>query len=233
MKTAIALAVLLVASAALGAPTLDSEGTIWQTSPADSCLDFSRPDELLYYHECFDYYEDYDPEVEQYHYYQEIPYFDQEPGTVYWISIQAVLLYPPQWGWCETYELWNDEGVIRSEYFGLPDWTPLTDALGYPVEFAFILWGADGLPKWVQYPLLGGSSISSQFEGFVGGLDTECADDWLCNDPVPIAAIEWWGDYWNGDPYPPDYFIIRFYSDLPCISAVEETSWGSIKAMFN
>jgi hypothetical protein len=229
MKTAIVLAVLLAASVALGAPTLDREGTPWQTGPADPS--FSHPGDELYYHECFVYYEEYDPQFEQYHYYQDIPHFDQVPGNIYWISIQAYLLYPPQWGWCETDALWMDEGVIRSDYFGLPDWTPLTVALGYPVEFAFVLWGADGLIKWAQYPLLGGGFISSQYEGFVGGLDTECADDFLCMDPVPIAAIEWWGDYWNGDPYPPDYFIIRFYSDVPA-SPVEETSWGSIKAMF-
>ena len=229
MKTAIALAVLLAASVALGAPTLDRAGTPWQTGPADP--DFSQPGDLLYYHACYYYYEEYDPDYEQYHYYQDIPYFDQVPGNIYWISIQAVLLYPPQWGWCESPDLWMDEGVIRSEYFGLPDWTPLTVALGYPVEFSFILWGADGLPKWVQNPLLGGSTISSQLEPIAGGLDTECADDFLCMDPVPIAAVEWWGNYWGGDPIPPDYFIIRFYSDVPA-SPVEDTSWGSIKAMF-
>jgi hypothetical protein len=231
MKTAIALAVLLAASVAFGAPTLDSEGTPWQTGPADP--DFSHPGDLLYEHVCYIYNEDFDPYYDQYHYYQDLDgeYFDQVPGNIYWISIQAVLVFPPQWGWCETDMLWMDEGVIRSDYFGIPDWTPLSVPLGYPVEFAFILWGADGLPKWEQYPLIGGTAVSSQWEGFVGGIDSECADDFLCEDPVPIAAIEWWGDYFNGDPYPPDYFIIRFYSDVPA-SPVEETSWGSIKAMF-
>lgn len=229
--TAIALAVLLAASVALGAPTLDREATPWQPGPADQ--DFSHPGELLYYTECVFYNEGYDPNYEQYHYYQDLdPYSEQVPGNIYWISIQAFLLFPPQWGWCETDAPWLDEGVIRSEYLGLPDWTPLTIPLGHPVDFAFVLSGADYSIKWAQYPLLGGSAISSQWEGFVGGLDTECADDFPCNDPVPIAAVEWWGDYWNGDPIPPDVFIIRFYTNVPAGSPVDDTSWSSIKAMF-
>jgi len=231
MKTAIALAVLLAASAALGAPTIDREATPWQTGPADP--DFSHPGDELYYHECFIYNEEYDVNYEQYHYYQDLDtYFEQVPGNIYWVSIQVHLVFPPQWGWCETDQLWMDEGVIRSEYFGLPDWTTWTAAAGSPVEFAFVLWGADGLVKWEQYPLLGGDAYSSQWEGYAGGIDSECADDFLCMDPVPIAAIEWWGDYWNGDPIPPYYFIIRFYSDVPPSSPVEDVSWGSIKALF-
>jgi hypothetical protein len=229
MKTAIAVAVLLAASVAFGAPTVDSEATPWQWGPADE--DFSHPGDLLYEHYCYDYYEVWDPEFEQYYYWQEIPYFEQVPGNIYWISIQAFLLFPPQWGWCETDMLWEDEGVIRSDYFGLPEWTPLTVPLGYPVEFAFVLYDWNYVPKWIQLPLLGGSAISSQWEGFEGGLDTECADDFLCMDPFPIAAVEWWGDYWNGDPFPPDFFIIRFYTNVPA-SPVEEKTWGSIKAMF-
>jgi hypothetical protein len=50
-------------------------------------------------------------------------------------------------------------------------------------------------------------------------------------DPVPIAAVEWWGDYWNGDPVPPDFFWIRFYTNVPAVP-VEDVTWGSIKAMF-
>ena len=232
MKIAIAFAVLLVASVALGTPTLDKEGTPLQTGPADP--DFSHPGDLLYERACYVYNEEYDQAYDQYHYYQDLGAdpFDQAPGNIYWISIQAFVAFPPQWGWCETDELWMDEGVIRSDYpFGLPDWTPLSVPLGDPVEFAFVLWGADGLIKWAQYPLLGGTAISSQLDPAYG-MDSECADDFLCTDPVPIAAVEWWGVYFNGGPVPPDYFIIRFYSDVP-VSPVEDTSWGSIKAMFN
>ncbi len=231
MKIAIVLAVLLAAGVCFGAPTIDKEGTPWETGPADP--GFSHPGDLLYEHACYVYNEEYDPDCDQYHYYQDLgaDYFDQVPGNIYWISIQAVLAFPPQWGWCESDELWMDEGVFRSDFFGFPDWSPLNDLLGYPVEFAFVLWGADGAIKWAQYPLLLGATISSQLD-VAYGMDSESADDFLCTDPVPIAAVEWWGVYFNGGPVPPDYFLIRFYSDVP-VSPVEDTSWGSIKAMFN
>jgi hypothetical protein len=231
MKTAIVLSALLMASVAFGSPTLDKEAATWEIGPLDQ--DFSHPGELIYEDTCFIYTEEWDPNYEQYHYYQVLePPFEQVPGNIYWISIQAYLLYPPQWGWCETETPWMDEGVIRSEYFGIPDWTPLSVVLGYPVDFAFVLWGADGAIKYAQYPLPGANAISSQYEGIVGGLDTECADDFPCNSPFAITAIEWWGSYWNpGEPPFADFFIIRFYTNVP-ISPVEETSWGSIKALF-
>ena len=232
MKTAIVIVVLLAASVCFGEVMLDSRGTPLQQGAGEPGA-FSHPGDLLYEHECYVYGEEYDPASGQYHYYQELEgdWFEQAPGNIYWISIQAVVVFPPQWGWCESEELWNDEGVVKSVYpFGLPDWTPLSDPLGYPVEFAFVLWGSDGLPKWAQYPLPGGASVSSQLDPY-WIMDSECADDFLCTDPVPIAAVEWWGAYFNGGQVPPDYFIIRFYADVPA-SPVEATSWGSIKAMF-
>lgn len=230
MKTAIVLAVLLAASVCFGEATIDREGTPWQTGPADP--DFSHPGDLLYEHECYVYAEEFDPVAYQYHYYQDFEghLFDQIPGNIYWVTITAVVAFPPQWGWCESDQIWMDEGVFRSDFFGFPEWTPMSDVLGYPVEFAFVLWGADGLIKWAQYPLPGGACISSQLDPAYG-MDSEAGDDFLCTDPVPIAAIEWWGDYFNGAPTPPDHFIIRFYGDVPA-TPVEDMSWGSIKAMF-
>jgi hypothetical protein len=232
MRIAIVLSVLLIANACFGGVMLDSMGTPLQQG-AGRPEPFSHPGELLYEHECHVYNEEYDPDSGQYHYFQDFEghLFEQIAGTIYWVSIQAVLVFPPQWGWCESADLWNDEGVVKSVYpFGLPDWTPLSEPLGYPVEFAFILYGADGLPKWEQHPLPGGASVSSQLDPY-WIMDSECADDFLCMDGVPIAAIEWWGNYFNGGQVPPEYFIIRFYGDIPA-SPVEDASWSSIKAMY-
>lgn len=66
--------------------------------------------------------------------------------------------------------------------------------------------------KWAQLPMIGGVAVSSQYDSEYP-FYSECADDFLCGDDDPILAIEWWGDYWNGSPFPPDYFIIRFYAN--------------------
>jgi hypothetical protein len=231
MKFAIVLVVLLAASACFAEPALDRFGTPMQEFNGDPY--YSHPGNLLYEKTCYGYAEYYDMNFDQYQYFVDLgpDFFEQAPGNIYWISVQAVLVFPPQWGWCESIDYWMDEGVVRSVYpFGLPDWTPLSEPLGEPVEFAFVLWGADGLPKWEQYPLVGGTAITSQIDDY-WIMDSECADDFLCDDPTPIAAVTWWGVYFNGGPLPPDAFIIRFYSDVPA-SPVEDVTWGSIKAMY-
>jgi hypothetical protein len=46
---------------------------------------------------------------------------------------------------------------------------------------------------------------------------SESADDFECNDPRPIVAVEWWGGYWNNvQPLTNvESFVIRFYDDVP------------------
>jgi hypothetical protein len=82
---------------------------------------------------------------------------------------------------------------------GLPTWEP---------NKALVL-------KWIQTPLVGGSAYSSQLDN-VYPFYSESSDDFLCSDPRPIVAVEWWGTYWNGT-WPPyaSSFIIRFYDDVP------------------
>lgn len=101
----------------------------------------STPAELLYLFECYDYNEEYDPNYDQYHYFCEIPPFFQEAGNIYWLSVQPALCFPPQWGWCQCAEeyYWNDQGVLKSDYFGVPNWTEINILVGYYVEFSFIL----------------------------------------------------------------------------------------------
>lgn len=235
MRAAVVLFAVLCAGTVLAAPTVTSV-SLSPGGGSGAEPPWSQPGDLLYEEYCYEYEEVYIPELDQYFYFQELPtWFFQDPGdshTVYWISIQAMLAYPPQWGWCETDMYWNDEAVMRSNWFGFPNWTPWTNIVGYHVEMAFTLLNSVGGVKWAQYPVPGSTYYSSQWDPNQPGIDSETADDFLCTDFDPIAAIEWYGGYWNGNPVRPEYFIIRFYSDIPAGSPVEKTSWGSIKCMF-
>lgn len=104
---------------------------------------YSHPGELLYEEECYAYTsEGVAGQPEEYYYYTGLPVaFDPEGGNTYWISIQAV--HPDdQWFWleCDASYYWNDEGVVRSEYFGFPDWVTVAEASGTTREFSFVLY---------------------------------------------------------------------------------------------
>ena len=110
----------------------------------------SHPGNLLYEAECWIYNEEWDEQYEQYHYYHELVLpFDQTPGSIYWFSVQAVVCWPPTWAWCECDPIyyWNDEAVIVSEYYGIPEWAPVSG--GDPqlyLELAFVLHTMPGSP---------------------------------------------------------------------------------------
>jgi hypothetical protein len=104
---------------------------------------FSHPGDLLYEQSIFDFTIESIPEIDlAYHYTADLPIaFEQEAGNVYWISIMGVL-ESVQWYWweCLTEDYWNDEGVIRSDFWEVPDWTAWSDFSTYYVEFAFVLY---------------------------------------------------------------------------------------------
>jgi hypothetical protein len=105
---------------------------------------WSQPLDLLYFYECVNYNEEYDPQYDQYHYFCELyPPFFQEAGNIYWLSVQAVLLFPPQWGWCECDPMyyWNDEAVMDFALLGVARWTPISQIpdIGVYKELAFVL----------------------------------------------------------------------------------------------
>jgi hypothetical protein len=44
------------------------------------------------------------------------------------------------------------------------------------------------------------------------------ADDYICQNPLPVTDVHWWGSYWApypGEPQPINGFTISFYSDVP------------------
>jgi hypothetical protein len=109
----------------------------------------SMPGQLLYQIECWDYHEEWDEYYLQYKYWQELPYpFEQTMGEIYWLSIVAVLNFPPQWGWCECRpeDYWMDCGVMDFALAGVPRWTTLEEATGTWAELAFVLGGFGALP---------------------------------------------------------------------------------------
>ncbi len=78
-----------------------------------------------------------------YHYAADLPVaFDPVAGNVCWISVQAIHDDMGQWYWleCVDSDYWNDEGTLRSEYWGYPDWVPLGEILGGHTEFSFVLY---------------------------------------------------------------------------------------------
>ena len=80
-----------------------------------------------------------------FHYYADLPVpFMQEAGNIYWLQIQARHTRTDycQWGWhqCLLEDEWNYEAVLRSDYFGVPDWSPLTPLIGYHFETAFVIY---------------------------------------------------------------------------------------------
>jgi hypothetical protein len=82
----------------------------------------------------------------QFHYTADLPVpFLQEAGNTYWIQIQAFHIRTDycQWGWAQClvdYE-YGCEAVLKSDYFGVPDWTPLNLLIGYHFEPSFVIYG--------------------------------------------------------------------------------------------
>lgn len=79
-------------------------------------------------------------EVWQYNFVlDEKEYFEQTPGTIYWLTVQA--LSPPPghvWGWKTSDTHWNDAAVWSDAGQG---WNKLTDpqSTGNPLDMAFVI----------------------------------------------------------------------------------------------
>jgi len=113
---------------------------------SDIVLDFSQPDVLLYEvyipgsaDETFYGHSPYD-DTNVYQYYVDLPEpFEQELGTVYWLSIQVDNGWdtPPYWGWHNSLDLWNDDAV--QAYDPGWEWWELYHPEGWSESLAFEL----------------------------------------------------------------------------------------------
>ncbi|MGB2768405.1 MAG: hypothetical protein WBC88_01615, partial [Candidatus Zixiibacteriota bacterium] len=69
-----------------------------------------------------------------------VPGMTFSPGTKYCISIQGLGDYPPQSGWAVHQDpILQHEAVLKSVYFGYPDWTNTSTVFGYAADMCFQL----------------------------------------------------------------------------------------------
>jgi hypothetical protein len=128
------------------------------------------------------------------------PPFGATGGVKYWIAIQSVFPFPPQWGWVNTDGIQLSSSVQGFPLLGTPFWS----ALGY--DMAFYLTGEAGCPMSVSpasgtVPPGGYTDVVLTFDGTQF---TQCVDqDVTCylvftsNDPdEPVVTTE--VDMWSG-----------------------------------
>ncbi|MEA1906014.1 MAG: GEVED domain-containing protein, partial [Euryarchaeota archaeon] len=173
--------------------------------------------------------------------------FKQTEGTIYWISIAAIMpdKYEYPWGWETSTRHWNNnacqhwfynnywEEILPSQ---LPSWyQEQYDA----VDMAFELTVRSESPpiKWQQRPdMMQGINVISLVDGYDDDdpKSPTVADDWLCLDGRPVTDLHFWGSYpgWYPDKVPRDpdtppgikEFRIRIYSDVPAVVGRDEFS---------
>nr|QNO54163.1 hypothetical protein LIOOIKKA_00005 [Methanosarcinales archaeon ANME-1 ERB7] len=170
--------------------------------------------------------------------------FEQKEGTIYWISIAAIMPdeYKYPWGWETSTRHWNDN-ACGSVSGGDPwDWDEITPGMlpqWYPhetVDMAFELTvGSESPPiKWQQRPdMVQGINVISLVDDDNPESMT-VADDWLCLDGSQVTDLHFWGSYpgWYPDKVPRDpntppgikEFKVQIYSDVPAVIGGEEFS---------
>ncbi len=67
-------------------------------------------------------------------------------GENYEVSIVAVLIFPPQWGWATSLQGNGKQCCFRSEYFSFPDWVPGNTVFGSIYELSFVLFNDGATP---------------------------------------------------------------------------------------
>lgn len=106
----------------------------------------------------------------------------------------------------------------------------ITICLVCAVVFGLSNWvSAETLPlptKWTQMPDLENGTVWNSSNGWY-----IAADDYLCENPLPVNDVHWWGSYWvpyPGEPQPINGFTISFYSDVPASPTGEFSHPGDL-----
>jgi hypothetical protein len=223
---------------------------IYEDVPQGPQNPYSHPGECLYKERVMDFSKEYVASIKhpdetyehKYYYSLDLPTpFDQRKGTIYWISISAIM--PPAgyefpWGWETSKDHWNDNAcgsVSGQEPWYWYEITPGMLPLWYPhrtVDMAFELTVLPAPPpplepvKWQQRPDMaqGVNIVSNPLK------EISVADDWLCLDGSPVSDLHFWGSYpgWlenepdpSGDPPGVEKFRIQVYSDAPALTPEE------------
>ena len=217
---------------------------IYKDVPAG--LSYSHPGDILYEVPIDDFKEEYFASIllpdrtyeHKFYYSLDLPEpFVQEEGTIYWISIAAIMLPDNQfpWGWetCDPEFHFMDNACwwVDGDWKELKPGEPPIPAwyTHSTVDMAFEL-TVPPLPppplepvKWQQRPdmVQGVNIVSNPLE------EISVADDWFCLDGSPVSDLHFWGSYpgWledepdpSGDPPGVENFRIQIYSDAPASS---------------
>jgi len=214
----------------------------------------SHPGRLLYEESVTEFKEEYygtithpDKTYEHKFYYSlDLPEpFYQREGTVYWISIAAVMPDGSEfpWGWetCDPQYHFMDNACWFREGFWdelkpgeppIPEWYPhRTVDMAFELTVEFEPPPALEPVKWQQRPDMeqGVNIISIPImPSQKPQLPATVADDWLCLDASPVSDLHFWGSYpgWEeqnpGPPMTPPpgvgVFRIQVYSNAPSTS---------------
>jgi len=213
--------------------------SIWSDVPADPPgVPYSMPGQLLWELVAFEFEATpfdpptlegwYDPSQElilpdnhqayyRYDIYLEEPqWFMQEEGTIYWLSIQAVIEDPSvtRWGWKSSYEHWNDDAVWLQPGGGWIEMyepaDPLINAFGAIMGEGNILIDGFGVNAygegWYEYPT-GWWNVWFYDHPFTYDRFKEI---FMHLDLVPtgpassiVLAINWSTDLWSTQGNPP------------------------------
>lgn len=223
---------------------------IYKDIPAgvDPDFPYSHPGELLFRAEIKDFAQEMVASIllpdgiyeHKFYYGMDLPEpFDQVEGTIYWISVSAVMPEPEPacpWGWETSTRHWNDNAT---RFWSINNyWQEITPNLlppwyqeHYPtVDMAFELTVPYTPPqppdqvKWRQRPdMRSGVNILSNPKIDPPDFLT-VADDWLCLGGSPVTDLHVWGSYlkWNenepepaGPPPGVEAFRVRIFSDRP------------------
>ena len=228
---------------------------------ADPIFRYSHPGELLYEQKAETFIWEHVASIKhpdetfehKFYYSLDLPVpFEQEMGTIYWISIAAIMpddsQYP--WGWETSTRHWNDNACRY--WFHNNYWEEITPGILPPwyqehyntVDMAFELTVPFEPPpplepvKWQQRPdMKQGVNITSMPQGS-GVASLTVADDWFCLDGSPVSDLHFWGSYpgWEEqNPEPPAMrppgvakFRIQTYSDVPASSTGEFSRPGKL-----
>jgi len=169
---------------------------------------------------------------------------------IFWLSVTAV--YPPDagqvnmWGWTTRSHVWRD-GAVMPAIMG--EW-PTSEERLFPgritpiessalcgqkraydlcfellTEHPWIKWDLPftGIREWPHYEDVESQGVSIRQEENIERL---VADDWLCEQGLPVVALAWWGSYigygheacgcdGQDEPPRPDYFLLRIWRNAP------------------
>jgi hypothetical protein len=131
----------------------------------------------------------------EYHVYLDPPMVF-EPCHKYWIAIQSVFCFPPQWGWADTAGMQLSSAVQGFPLLGMPFWT----VLGYDMAFYLTGEGPPPIPDLDCYPDIVWEDVPPN------SVVTETVT--IANIGDPMSYLDWsvqsfptdWGTGWSATP---------------------------------